>query len=359
MSTELERQLEGFLDGAPEPGPEVGEGALRRALAVLDVHRPRRRAWATGLGLAAAVGLLAVAAGALAAAGALHVSFGNPKGPQTLKLPAGAHGMSVVVDGRLSVVTKSGFRLEGLRVSTASLSPHALYVAAGIGDSLVVMAPDGHRAWSHSAGGTVTAIAWAPDGLRIAYVVRHTAHVIWGNGTHDRVIDRSVRSVRPSWRADSLAFAYVGAGGRAIVYDLAHESRRVLHPRAEGSVVQVAFAPTGDDLVTASRSKVDVLRPGLNQVDDSGIIAGIGWTGKWLAVAHGGAYPLISLTANPQLGAIHLTGTIDALGATGHGLAVAVTSHGRTSVLAAVTGTRLRTVLQLPREATVRDLELG
>ena len=37
--------------------------------------------------------------------------------------------------------------------TAAALSPRALYVAAGIGDSLVAMAPDGRRAWSHPAGG--------------------------------------------------------------------------------------------------------------------------------------------------------------------------------------------------------------
>ena len=57
-------------------------------------------------------------------------------------------------------------------VSAAALSPRALYVAAGIGHSLVAMAPNGDRAWSRSAGGTVTAVAWAPDGIRIAYVVQ-------------------------------------------------------------------------------------------------------------------------------------------------------------------------------------------
>ena len=41
----------------------------------------------------------------------------------------------------------------------AALSPHALFIAAGIGRSLVAMAPDGRRAWSHPAGGKVVAIA--------------------------------------------------------------------------------------------------------------------------------------------------------------------------------------------------------
>ena len=36
---------------------------------------------------------------------------------------------------------------------------------------------------------------------------------IEGDGDHDRLLDRAVRPVVPSWRADSLAVAYVGAGG--------------------------------------------------------------------------------------------------------------------------------------------------
>ncbi len=232
MSSELERRLEGMLAEAPEPDPGAGEEALHRALRALHpVAAPRRGLRAAVLAFAAAVVLLVIAAGSLAAAGALHVSFGAKPKPRRaatqLVLPQGANGVAAIVDGRLSVVTKGGLRLDGQTVSAAALSPRALYVAAGIGDSLVAMAPDGRRAWSHPAGGRVVAIAWAPDGFRIAYVVhaghRFVLHVIYGNGIRDTTIDRSVRAVRPSWRADSLAFAYVGGGGRAIVYDVGHE----------------------------------------------------------------------------------------------------------------------------------------
>lgn len=235
MSSDLERRLDALFAELPEPEPEVEETALAASLAALRPSAPPRRGARTlVVALACAVVLLAVAAGSLAAAGALHVSFGHkPRArppARQLTLPKGASGIAAVVGGRLSVVTKTGFRLEGLSVSSAALSPHALYVAAGIGRSLVAIAPDGRRPWSHPAGGTVVSIAWAPFGNRIAYIVRTrrglVLRLIWGDGTNDTVLDRSVRRVQPAWRSDSLALAYVGAGGKVIVYDLSHETHR-------------------------------------------------------------------------------------------------------------------------------------
>jgi hypothetical protein len=261
MSSDTEQRLQGFLHELPEPEPEAGERALAASLAAIRPTTPPRRGLRTAaVVFAAAVVLLAIAAGSLAAAGALHVSLGKAK-PQaranhTLRLPAGAAGIAAVVDGKLSVVTRAGFRLQGLSVSAAALSPHALYVAAGVSDSLVAMAPSGRRAWSHPAAGEVVAIAWAPFGNRIAYVVhagrRFVLHVIWGNGTNDAVVDRSVRAVQPSWRADSLAFAYVGAGGRVIVYDLAHRSHSILRRRAlQPSVLGIVWR--GNRVAVVSR----------------------------------------------------------------------------------------------------------
>ncbi len=153
MSSELERRLEGLLAAAPEPVRGVGDEAMERALAALQPLVHARRGLRTAvLVFAATVVLLAVAAGSLAAAGALHVSFGTkarqrPTATTQLSLPKGTNGIAAVVGGRLWVVTKGGFRLQGLPVTAAALSPHALYLATGIGHSLVAMAPDGRRPW--------------------------------------------------------------------------------------------------------------------------------------------------------------------------------------------------------------------
>ncbi len=178
MSREIETQLEQLFAQLPEPDPAVTERALAKAVDALAVQplRPRRPLRAFALLLAAALALLAVAAGALAAAGALHVSLGQPThhtrqtttpaAAAELQVPPGAHGIAIVVGGRLWLTTSNGLRLQGLPVSAATLSPRALYVAAGIGNSLVAMAPSGRRAWSHPTAGSVTAIAWAPDGIQ-------------------------------------------------------------------------------------------------------------------------------------------------------------------------------------------------
>ena len=77
MSSELERRLESLLTEAPEPDPGAGEEALHRALRALQPAAPTHRGLRTAvLVFAAAAVLLAIAAGSLAAAGALHVSFG-------------------------------------------------------------------------------------------------------------------------------------------------------------------------------------------------------------------------------------------------------------------------------------------
>jgi hypothetical protein len=360
MSSELERRLEGMLATAPEPEPGAGEKALHRALRALQPAPPAHRGIRTAVvAFAAAAVLLAIAAGSLAAAGALHVSLGAKKKPPPavtqLVLPEGANGIAAIVGGRLSVAIRGGFRLQ-TRAAASALSPHALFVAAGIGRRLVVMAPSGRLAWSHPAGGEVVAIAWAPDGLEIAYVVRSgnrlELHLIYGNGRNDTTIDRSVRAVRPSWRADSLAFAYVGAGGSPVLYDLEHKSRHLIavDPPATG----VAFAPAGEALAVEQVGGVSLVpRDGSATDVADGNVEAFGWLNDRLAVAVPG------LQLNSAEIRLFTPGGAARGSYTAHGIVIAVTltetvvRRGRNLVAGHTT------LLTVPRGATVKDLAVG
>jgi hypothetical protein len=358
MSSELERRLEGLLAEAPEPDPGAEEKALHRALQAVQPAVPARHGRRAAVFVfAAAVVLLVIAAGSLAAVGALHVSLGTkpkPKPrPTPLVLPKGANGIAAIVDGELSVATQTGLGLQGRPVSAAALSPHALYVAGGIGNSLVAMAPDGRTAFSHPAGGKVVAIAWAPDGYEIAFVVhagrKFALHVIYGNGIRDTTIDRSVRAVRPSWRGDSLALAYVGAGGKAIVYDVGHLRRDVT--AVPSPVTGVAFAPRGGALAVARDDGVWLVRDSRTKAVARGTVEAFGWLRGRLAVATPGL-DSAKLRSFSRSGAPR--GSSDV-----HGIVVAVTPKlvvvrkGRTLVGGHTP------LLTTGRGATVRGLQIG
>jgi hypothetical protein len=262
MSRELESRLEGAFAELPDPAPDVEARARRAALGALGGRRRGPRALGVVAVAVAGAGIAALSLLGLRATGTINLEVGararaqqHPVGPSRLLVPRGAHGIAAVVDGRLWLSTRRGVRVEGLPVSAAGLSPHALYVGVGLGHSLVAMAPDRRLAWTHATTGAVTAVTWAPDGLRVAYIVRtgnrYALRMIEGDGDHDELLDASVRPVRPEWRADSLALAYVGAGGRAIVLDVGRRSRRVLGGVGCGAVEQVAF-PDGEGQVAAA-----------------------------------------------------------------------------------------------------------
>lgn len=368
MSSETESKLSELFAHLPQPDPEVTERALMRALAALpaQARRSDRSVRAVAFFLAAAVALLAVAAGALAAVGALHVSFGQTKhqaqrsqtsSQAQLTVPAGARGIAATVDGRLWLTTSDGLRLQGLPVSAAALSPHALYVAVGVGHSLVAMAPDGRRAWSYPTPGSVAAIAWAPDGLRIAYIVsvdgRFRLYAIEGNGGHNHLIDAAVRATSPAWRSDSLAIAYVGAGGRPIIYDFGHDAHTVISMPAAHDATFLAFASTGGQrLALGSAHAVLVTGPVRPRatVFRGAAIAGLGWIDGSLAVAlnpttlaaaQASTVRLFRPATSGRLVEVgHFTapGRIDALDTWRLRLTVALASHTGVRVLSAAIG---------------------
>ena len=268
MSTELERQLRAGFDACRSRRGKhlpVPARLLRRP-------RPHRRRSRGGLLLVAFAVAFVVGAGAaaLAATGKLHVRLGAGTQPARpvpthLSVPAGSHGIAVVAGGKLWLATRSGLRIEGMPVSAAELSPRALYAVVGIGSSLVTLAPGNRRPWVHQTDGRVVSAAWSPDGLKIAYVVARRGadelRLIEGDGSPDRLLVRRVRPVRPSWRADSLAVAYVDANGRAAVFDLSSDcGARSTPRRCGGAARDVAYDRQAPVLAVVSAQGIAVVR---------------------------------------------------------------------------------------------------
>jgi hypothetical protein len=193
----------------------------------------------------------------------------------------------VVAGGKLWLATRRGLRIEGMPVSTAELSPRALYAVVGIGSSLVTLAPGNRRPWVRKTNGRVVAASWSPDGLKIAYVVARPGadelHVIEGDGSPDSLLVRRVRPVRPSWRADSLAIAYVDARGRAAVFDLSTDSSRTFDTRrCGGAAREVAYDRSAPALAVVSAHGVAVVRrwnrpPSCATLDISAAPFAVGW----------------------------------------------------------------------------------
>lgn len=267
MSDDLERRLRDALGGLPGPDATAGERARRAALGSLPPGSasPRRRWRRTGvLATAAAITVVLTTGLGLAATGNLDVRVGpadpapSPAPPPPaptlapVELPEPLRGVAVQSGTTLIAVGQNGFRLEA-RASAADLSPNALFVAAGLGRSLVALAPNGREAWRQPTEGVVVAAAWSPNPLPIliAYVVRTgEGHALWlieGDGENARLIDPDVAPVRPSWHEDLFRVAYVGADAAVRVYD--RSRARTLTPEGcVGDARAVAFAPAGDRL---------------------------------------------------------------------------------------------------------------
>ena len=264
-------------------------------------RRARRRRFVVAvgvvlLGVAALLALQLPSSGGGASGGLVAT-----RSPNGLSIPTGANGIAVIVYGRLSVTTKTGFHIHGVPAREGALAPGARYVAAEMGQSLTEIAPNGRRVWSHRIGvpvancgacNSVAAIAWSPNGSQIAYLVRDSMnsraqglHVIWRDGTHDTVIDRDARSGSLSWRADSRALAYIGARSRPTIYDLAKNSRHVISWHlARSPATRVAFAPHGRELAIRAETAALLVGSGDNVVW-RGQTQTVNWVGDRLAVS--------------------------------------------------------------------------
>ena len=269
MPNELEQQLERALS-ATRATPH--ESARKAALDVLPPAPPHRRRGRVPLVLALGMAILLASAVTLYASPDARQAVGldthTPKhafapGPKRLQVPDGASGIAVLAGGRMWA-TAHAVSINGARATAVELSPNALNIAVGRGRDLVAVHTNGsgERVLRRTEG-QVAAISWAPNPIEIAYVVKDGAHyrlqLIEGDGDNDRVIDPSVAPVRPTWRWDNGALAYVSANGHVVVRDLIHARSTVLPRGCLRPATQLAYAPAGNTLVAAGNDSVAVV----------------------------------------------------------------------------------------------------
>jgi hypothetical protein len=269
MPDELEERLERTLGGL-EPGADVTERARAAALVALPPPRTRSRKPLVLVAAACAVAFvfggvtLAATGGGLPLVGESHhhraPTQPAPAHHPGIRLPRGAIAFSATGGGRAWLVTSSGARLRGKQLSALAVSPGAINLLEGSGSALVaVSAADGHIAFTRHVPGEPIAAAWAPAGIRIAYVVRtgegNRLYDMYGNGRHAFLVALRTDGRTPTWRWDSLAFAYVRADGTVMVHSVIDGTSSPLPRRCGlGRPAAIAFAPFGGLLAIADRA---------------------------------------------------------------------------------------------------------
>jgi hypothetical protein len=269
MPDELEERLERTLGGL-EPGADVTGRARTAALGALPPPRPRSRKPLVLVAAACAVAFVFGGVTLAATGGGLPLVGGEshhhrrppaaPARPAGVRLPRGAIAFAATGDGRAWLVTSSGARLRGRQLSALAVSPGAVNLLEGSERVLIaVSAADGHIAFTRHVPGEPIAAAWAPAGIRIAYVVRtsrgNRLYDMYGNGRHTFLVAPRTDGGTPTWRWDSLAFAYVRADGTVMVHSVVDGASSPLGRRCGlGRPADIAFAPFGGLLAVADRA---------------------------------------------------------------------------------------------------------
>jgi hypothetical protein len=362
MPDELEERLERAL-GDLAPGADVSERARAAAMAALPGPRTRARQPLVLVAAACAVAFvfggvtLAATGGGLPLVGgeSHHHRQAPPQAPAHhpgIQLPRGAIAFSAAGGGRAWLVTSSGTRLRGKALSALAVSPGAINLLEGSGRTLgAVAVSDGHVAFTRRVPGEPVAAAWAPAGIRIAYVVRtaegNRLYDMYGNGRHPFLVAPRTDGGTPTWRWDSLAFAYVRPDGTVMVHSVISGATSAVARRCGlGRPADIAFAPFGGKLAIADRAGhvqvADTLRHGRSACFQTGgggmpklawirpaqLLVGAGGSIARIAIGLGGA----DITGAPG----QVAGLVAAPG--GHRIAVAVRDgSGRVHVFEART----------------------
>ena len=290
MPDELEERLERTL-AELGPGADVTERAHAAAVAALPPPRTRSRKPLVLVAAACAVAfvfggvtLAATGGGLPLVGGGSHHRRPPPPAdtapPPAIRLPRGAIAFAATGGGRAWLATSSGAHLHGKPLSALAVSPGAINLLEGSGRALVAVATaDGHVAFTRHVPGEPIAAAWAPAGIRIAYVVRtgggNRLYDMYGNGRHAFLVAARTDGGTPTWRWDSLAFAYVRGDGTVMVHSVIDGTVSALPRRCDlGRPADIAFAPFGGLLAIADRAGhiavVDTLHHGRSRCFDDG-----------------------------------------------------------------------------------------
>ena len=175
--------------------------------------------------------------------------------PGLFSLPAEGRLLVTSARGAWIVEPDGSRRLLG-RYREATWSPQGRFVAATTRHELLALEPDGDIRWT-LARRNVSAPAWAPSGLLVAYVSDRSLRVVEGNSEGDRGLVPRVARVRPAWKPDPDAhvLAYAAPDGAIRLLDV--NANKVLAGWRARTPQQLAWS--ADGALVATRSAAEIL----------------------------------------------------------------------------------------------------
>lgn len=290
---------------------------VRAAYAEREPLARRRRRWPLAVvALAAVCAAAAVSPPGRAVVNAVRRSIGiSHPSPALFRLPASGR---LLVSGRggVWVVAADGSKRRLGDWTSASWSPHGLFVVASSGDSLAAVEPRaGVVHWSLAR----PSIAWPRWGgtrrdTRIAYLSGASLRVVAGDGTGDRRLAVRVARVAPAWQKERHVLAYATKSGAVVVRNVdtgavlvrrhVRGSVRALAWSGSGRLAvatsagvgrlrvrgirAIAFAPNGDLAIVTSHAVLVSGPEGVQTVlRVAGRLAGVAWSpdGRWLVTS--------------------------------------------------------------------------
>jgi WD40 repeat protein len=247
-----------------EPLPNEEEAHRRSWVLVRSEFKQRERVpWPRRrlrplLALAAAVALLAAAFSPPGRGLAERLREAvAPAAPEPIMLPAPGRLLVVAGDGAWIVQKDGAKRRLGAYVD-AIWSPQGLFVGATRGRTLVALEPNGHVRWTLSHRSALSQPRWSPSGFRIAYRSGDALRVVAGDGTSDRLLERSAGEAAPSWRPGSAhVLAFSDRQGRINIVNTDSGSG-VLVTHAAAPARELAWSSDGTRLLALLGDRIEI-----------------------------------------------------------------------------------------------------